>query len=64
MLNLALIAPLVASVEVTDIQGPAFQSRPMFKLFHNDYASSGIWTVGSTCMRNMPLMINTALLTP
>jgi phenylacetate 2-hydroxylase len=28
-------------------QGPAFQSRPTFKLFHNDFASSGIWTVGS-----------------
>lgn len=28
-------------------QGPAFQSRPTFKLYHSDYASSGIWTVGS-----------------
>lgn len=28
-------------------QGPAFQSRPTFKLFHNDYGMSGIWTVGS-----------------
>lgn len=30
-------------------QGPAYQSRPTFKLFHGDYASSGIWTVGSKC---------------
>lgn len=29
-------------------QGPAFQSRPTFKLFHNDFASSGIWTVGTS----------------
>lgn len=29
-------------------QGPAFQSRPIFKLFHNDFASSGIWTVGTS----------------
>ena len=28
-------------------QGPAYQSRPTFKLYHSDYASSGIWTVGS-----------------
>lgn len=27
--------------------GPAYQSRPTFKLFHSDYASSGIWTVDS-----------------
>ncbi|KAF8582383.1 putative cytochrome P450 phenylacetate 2-hydroxylase [Ramaria rubella] len=29
-------------------QGPAFQSRPTFKLFHSDFASSGIWTVGTS----------------
>ncbi|KAJ5754224.1 cytochrome P450 phenylacetate 2-hydroxylase [Penicillium manginii] len=29
-------------------QGPAYQSRPTFKLFHSDYASSGIWTVGTS----------------
>ncbi|KAH6638466.1 putative cytochrome P450 phenylacetate 2-hydroxylase [Boeremia exigua] len=29
-------------------QGPAYQSRPTFKLFHNDYASNGIWTVGTS----------------
>ncbi|OJD29697.1 cytochrome p450 phenylacetate 2 [Diplodia corticola] len=29
-------------------QGPAYQSRPTFKLFHNDFASSGIWTVGTS----------------
>ncbi|KAI1322612.1 putative cytochrome P450 phenylacetate 2-hydroxylase [Xylariaceae sp. FL0255] len=29
-------------------QGPAYQSRPMFKLFHEDYASSGIWTLGTS----------------
>ncbi|KID96534.1 Cytochrome P450, partial [Metarhizium majus ARSEF 297] len=29
-------------------QGPAYQSRPTFKLFHQDFASSGIWTVGTS----------------
>ncbi|KAF2128862.1 putative cytochrome P450 phenylacetate 2-hydroxylase [Dothidotthia symphoricarpi CBS 119687] len=29
-------------------QGPAYQSRPTFKLFHSDFASSGIWTVGTS----------------
>ncbi|KAI0399289.1 putative cytochrome P450 phenylacetate 2-hydroxylase [Xylaria palmicola] len=29
-------------------QGPAYQSRPTFRLFHTDYASSGIWTVGTS----------------
>jgi phenylacetate 2-hydroxylase len=29
-------------------QGPAFQSRQNFKLFHNVFASSGIWTVGTS----------------
>ncbi|UNI19368.1 hypothetical protein JDV02_005554 [Purpureocillium takamizusanense] len=29
-------------------QGPAFQSRPTFRLFHCDYATSGIWTVGTS----------------
>ncbi|KAJ4355171.1 hypothetical protein N0V95_003194 [Ascochyta clinopodiicola] len=29
-------------------QGPSYQSRPTFKLFHNDYASNGIWTVGTS----------------
>ncbi|CAD6579779.1 MAG: hypothetical protein ASARMPRED_009248 [Alectoria sarmentosa] len=29
-------------------QGPAYQSRPTFKLYHSDYASSGIWTVGTS----------------
>ncbi|RYP25695.1 hypothetical protein DL768_011390 [Monosporascus sp. mg162] len=29
-------------------QGPAYQSRPTFKLFHSDYASSGIWTIGTS----------------
>lgn len=28
-------------------QGRAYQSRPTFKLYHSDYASSGIWTLGS-----------------
>lgn len=28
-------------------QGPAYQSRPRFKLYHSDYASDGIWTLGS-----------------
>ncbi|KAH8701134.1 putative cytochrome P450 phenylacetate 2-hydroxylase [Talaromyces proteolyticus] len=29
-------------------QGPAYQSRPTFKLYHSDYASSGIWTIGTS----------------
>ncbi|KAL8883080.1 MAG: hypothetical protein Q9198_000003 [Flavoplaca austrocitrina] len=29
-------------------QGPSYQSRPTFKLFHSDFASSGIWTVGTS----------------
>lgn len=29
-------------------QGPAFQSRPFFNLFHNDFTSSRIWTVGTS----------------
>ena len=28
-------------------QGHAYESRPTFKLFHTEYASSGVWTVGS-----------------
>ncbi|KAI9660600.1 MAG: hypothetical protein M1821_009952 [Bathelium mastoideum] len=29
-------------------QGPAYQSRPIFKLFHSDFASSGVWTLGTS----------------
>jgi hypothetical protein len=29
-------------------QGPAYQSRPTFKLFHSDFAFSGIWTIGTS----------------
>lgn len=36
-----------AMAQTVVAQGPAFQSRPTFKLYHNDFASSGIWTVGS-----------------
>lgn len=36
-----------ALAETVVKQGPAFQSRPKFKLFHSEYATSGIWTVGS-----------------
>lgn len=36
-----------ALAETVVQQGPVFQSRPTFKLFHSDYATSGIWTVGS-----------------
>ncbi|KAF7983120.1 hypothetical protein HWV62_24077 [Athelia sp. TMB] len=37
-----------AMAETVVAQGTAFQSRPIFKLFHNDFASSGIWTVGTS----------------
>ncbi|KAI9712397.1 MAG: hypothetical protein M1820_001610 [Bogoriella megaspora] len=29
-------------------QGPAYQSRPTFKLYHSDFATSGLWTVGTS----------------
>jgi hypothetical protein len=34
-------------VQTIVAQGPAFISRPTFKLFHSDFGSSGIWTIGS-----------------
>ncbi|KAI6778355.1 putative cytochrome p450 phenylacetate 2- protein [Emericellopsis cladophorae] len=37
-----------ALAETVVKQGPSYQSRPIFKLFHSDFASSGIWTVGTS----------------
>ncbi|KAJ5510162.1 hypothetical protein N7453_002265 [Penicillium expansum] len=42
-------------------QGPAYQSRPTFKLFHGDYASSGIWTVGTSPYSNRLVRTRKAL---
>ncbi|KAF8492259.1 cytochrome P450 [Gautieria morchelliformis] len=35
-------------VQTVVTQGPAFMSRPTFNLFHSAFASSGIWTIGTS----------------
>ncbi|PIA93466.1 3-hydroxyphenylacetate 6-hydroxylase [Cercospora beticola] len=37
-----------ALAETVVQQNIAYSSRPIFKLFHSDYASNGIWTVGTS----------------
>ncbi|RAO67594.1 uncharacterized protein BHQ10_003606 [Talaromyces amestolkiae] len=37
-----------ALVQTIVQQGPAYQSRPTFELYHSNYASDGIWTLGTS----------------